>query len=314
MTTTDKKVRILCVEDDAQGQRLEVLWDIEPDARAYESDRWNGLGTREFDDSALFAAYLNTLRWNCVTATDATLLQAPFRAGIRIEDYQLEPLRKALRLPRVNLFIADDVGLGKTIETALILRELASRGELNRALMVVPAGLVHNWHRELNEVFHLNFEVFGSEGDVTDRKSNAFEKHNLLIASIDTLKVRSRMARLKTAPPWDLVVFDEAHHLTAYRQNGKLVKTQNFKLAEMLKEHTRDLVLLSATPHQGDHFRFWMLVQMLDPTLFDSPAEMVEHLHDPEHGAEPRSHERVFYRATHHEIADAEEPQEQREC
>jgi SNF2 family DNA or RNA helicase len=186
--------------------------------------------------------------------------------------------RVATASPR-RFLIADEVGLGKTIEAALLLRELISRGELKRALMVVPAGLVNNWHRELNEVFHLNFEVFGSEGDVTDRKSNAFEKHNLLIASIDTLKVRSRMARLKTAPPWDLVVFDEAHHLTAYRQNGKLVKTQNFKLAEMLKEHTRDLVLLSATPHQGDHFRFWMLVQMLDPTLFDSPAEMVEHRH-----------------------------------
>ncbi|MHB8526196.1 MAG: DEAD/DEAH box helicase [Candidatus Acidiferrales bacterium] len=186
--------------------------------------------------------------------------------------------RVATASPR-RFLIADEVGLGKTIEAALILRELISRGELKRALMVVPAGLVNNWHRELNEVFHLNFEVFGSEGDVTDRKSNAFEKHNLLIASIDTLKLRSRMARLKAAPPWDLVVFDEAHHLTAYRQNDKLVKTQNFKLAEMLKEHTRDLVLLSATPHQGDHFRFWMLVQMLDPTLFNSPAEMVEQRH-----------------------------------
>jgi SNF2 family DNA or RNA helicase len=186
--------------------------------------------------------------------------------------------RVATASPR-RFLIADEVGLGKTIEAALLVRELVSRGELKRALMVVPAGLVNNWHRELNEVFHLNFEVFGSEGDVTDRKSNAFEKHNMLIASIDTLKVRSRMARLKAAPPWDLVVFDEAHHLTAYRQNGKLVKTQNFKLAEMLKEYTRDLVLLSATPHQGDHFRFWMLVQMLDPTLFNSPAEMVEHRH-----------------------------------
>ena len=186
--------------------------------------------------------------------------------------------RVATAYPR-RFLIADEVGLGKTIEAALILRELVSRGELKRALMVVPAGLVNNWHRELNEVFHLNFEVFGSEGDVTDRKSNAFEKHNLLIASIDTLKTRSRMARLKAAPPWDLVVFDEAHHLTAYRQNGKLVKTQNFKLAEMLKEHTRDLLLLSATPHQGDHFRFWMLVQMLDPTLFNSPSEMVQQRH-----------------------------------
>ncbi|MBV9183672.1 MAG: DEAD/DEAH box helicase family protein, partial [Acidobacteria bacterium] len=186
--------------------------------------------------------------------------------------------RVATASPR-RFLIADEVGLGKTIEAALILRELLSRGELKRALMVVPAGLVNNWHRELNEVFHLNFEVFGSEGDVTDRKSNAFEKHNLLIASIDTLKIRSRMARLKAAPPWDLIIFDEAHHLTAYRQNGKLVKTQNFKLAEMLKEHTRDLILLSATPHQGDHFRFWMLVQLLNPTLFNSPREMVEHRH-----------------------------------
>lgn len=186
--------------------------------------------------------------------------------------------RVATASPR-RFLIADEVGLGKTIETALILRELISRGELKRALMVVPAGLVNNWHRELNEVFQLNFEVFGSEGDVTDRKSNAFEKHNLLIASIDTLKVRARMMRLKAAPMWDLVVFDEAHHLTAYRQNGKLVKTQNFKLAEMLKEHTRDLVLLSATPHQGDHFRFWMMVQMLDPTLFNSASDMVEHRH-----------------------------------
>ena len=95
--------------------------------------------------------------------------------------------RIATASPR-RFLIADEVGLGKTIETALILRELASRGELKRALMVVPAGLVNNWHRELNEVFHLDFEVFGSEGDVTDRKSNAFAKHDRLIASIDTLK------------------------------------------------------------------------------------------------------------------------------
>lgn len=103
--------------------------------------------------------------------------------------------RVATAYPR-RFLIADEVGLGKTIEAALILRELVSRGEMKRALMVVPAGLVKNWHRELNDVFHLNFEVFGSEGDVTDRKSNAFEKHNLLIASIDTLKLRPRMARL----------------------------------------------------------------------------------------------------------------------
>jgi superfamily II DNA or RNA helicase len=186
--------------------------------------------------------------------------------------------RIATSSPR-RFLIADEVGLGKTIETALILRELASRGELNRALMVVPAGLVNNWHRELNEVFNLNFEVFGSEGDVTDRKSNAFAKHDRLIASIDTLKMRPRLKRLQDAPPWDLVVFDEAHHLTAYKRGSKVEKTENYRLAEVLKGHSRDLLLLSATPHQGDHFRFWMLSQLLDGTLFKSPDDMVENRH-----------------------------------
>ncbi|WP_114217151.1 SNF2-related protein [Ochrobactrum sp. 3-3] len=186
--------------------------------------------------------------------------------------------RIAAASPR-RFLIADEVGLGKTIETALILRELASRGELDRALMVVPAGLVNNWHRELNEVFNLDFEVFGSEGDITDRKTNAFAKHDRLIASIDTLKRPARIKRLLEAPRWDLVVFDEAHHLTAYRAGGRVRKTENYKLAEALKGHTRDLILLSATPHQGSHFQFWMLVQLLNPTLFGSPEEMVENRH-----------------------------------
>src|SRR4030042_4104701 len=115
---------------------------------------------------------------------------------------------------------------------------------MRRALMVVPAGLVDNWRRELNEVFNLDFEVFGSEGDVTDRKSNAFAKHNRLIASIDTLKRPSRVKRLLDAPRWDLVVFDEAHHLTAYRTGGKVRKTENYKLQEALKGHSRDLLVL----------------------------------------------------------------------
>lgn len=186
--------------------------------------------------------------------------------------------RIATASPRRYL-IADEVGLGKTIETALILRELASRGELNRALMVVPAGLVNNWHRELNEVFNLDFEVFGSEGDITDRKTNAFAKHDRLIASIDTLKRPARIKRLLDAPRWDLVVFDEAHHLTAHRIGGKVRKTENYKLAEALKDHSRDLMLLSATPHQGNHFQFWMLAQLLNPTLFGSPEEMLENRH-----------------------------------
>lgn len=179
-----------------------------------------------------------------------------------------------------RMLVADDVGLGKTIETALLLRELASRGELNRALMIVPAGLVENWRRELNDVFNLNFEVFGSEGDVTDRKTNAFAKHNRLIASIDTLKRPKRVENILSSPKWDLIVFDEAHHLTATEKSGnKVHKTDNYLLAESLREHSRDLLLLSATPHQGEHFRFLRLVHLLDPTLFSSVEDMMKNKH-----------------------------------
>lgn len=179
-----------------------------------------------------------------------------------------------------RMLVADDVGLGKTIETALLLRELASRGELNRALMIVPAGLVENWRRELNEVFNLNFEVFGSDGDVTDRKTNAFAKHNRLIASIDTLKRPKRVENILASPKWDLIVFDEAHHLTATEKTGnKVHKTDNYLLAESLREHSRDMLLLTATPHQGEHFRFLRLVHLLDPTLFSSVEDMMKNKH-----------------------------------
>jgi superfamily II DNA or RNA helicase len=186
--------------------------------------------------------------------------------------------RMASARPR-RFLIADEVGLGKTIETALILRELASRGEMKRALMIVPAGLVENWRRELNEVFNLDFEVFGSEGDVSDRRSNAFAKHNRIIASIDTLKRTARVRRLLEAPPWDLVVFDEAHHLSVYKAGNKSKRTENYKLSEALRGHCRDMLLLSATPHQGDHFRFWMLVRLLDPGLFEEERDMVQNRH-----------------------------------
>lgn len=186
--------------------------------------------------------------------------------------------RLANTQPR-RFLIADEVGLGKTIETALILRELASRGELERALMVVPAGLVENWRNELNDVFNLDFEVFGSEGDVTDRKSNAFAKHNRIIVSVDTLKRTARIRRLLEAPKWDLVVFDEAHHLSVYKNGKKVKKTENFKLAEAIREHSRDLLLLSATPHQGDHFRFWALIRLLQPSLFIDEEDMVHNRH-----------------------------------
>jgi SNF2 family DNA or RNA helicase len=216
--------------------------------------------------------------WLAIEAEELPLLEnatALTAAKVDLLPHQIVLTHKIATASPRRFLIADSVGLGKTIETALVLRELASRGELSRALMVVPAGLVNNWRRELNDTFHLDFEVFGSEGDVTDRKTNAFAKHNRLIASIDTLKRPTRLKKILEAPRWDLIVFDEAHHLTAYQAGNKVTKTQNFKLAEALRDHSRDLLLLSATPHQGDHFRFWMLIRLLNSALFLSTDDML---------------------------------------
>jgi superfamily II DNA or RNA helicase len=201
-------------------------------------------------------------------------------AKVDLLPHQIVLVHKVANASPRRFLVADDVGLGKTIETALLLRELASRGELNRALMIVPAGLVDNWRKELNEVFNLNFEVFGSDGDVTDRKTNAFAKHNRLIASIDTLKRPKRVENILKSPKWDLIVFDEAHHLTAVERGAnKVHKTDNYLLGESVREHTRDLLLLSATPHQGEHFRFLRLIHLLDPTLFSSVDDMLANKH-----------------------------------
>ena len=220
--------------------------------------------------------------WLAVEAEELPLMESATTltsAKVDLLPHQVVLVHRVANARPKRFLVADEVGLGKTIEAALILRELASRGELTRAIMIVPAGLVENWRRELNEVFHLDFEVFGSEGDVTDRKTNAFAKHNRLIVSVDTIKRPARVKKLLAAPPWDLVVFDEAHHLSVYRYGSRVKKTENFKLAEAIRDHCRDLILLSATPHQGDHFRFWMLIRLLNPELFESDQDMIENRH-----------------------------------
>src|SRR5271166_1966305 len=167
-------LRLSCVDDDAQGQPLDVLWDRELDARVITGEAWDAIAKRGFDPADRFAAYLNTLRWNCVTSTDPNLLQSPFRAGIRLDAYQLEPLRKALRLPRVNLFIADDVGLGKTIEAGLILRELIMRQKVKRIVISCPASLVTQWQGEMEARFGLSFVIFDRDYLFNCRRERGF--------------------------------------------------------------------------------------------------------------------------------------------
>jgi SNF2 family DNA or RNA helicase len=150
------------------------------DGRVLDQDAWATLGHDGTDDPAVFAAYLRTLEWNTATAADRDLFQAPFRAGIRLDAYQLLPLRKALRLPRVNMLIADDVGLGKTIEAGLILREMLLRRRLDFVLVAAPASMIPQWKDELEAKFGLAFTIVDREYLATIRRSRGIFRQSLV--------------------------------------------------------------------------------------------------------------------------------------
>ena len=122
-----------------------MLWDAELDGSVLGDEGWAAAAKFGTDDPSVFSAYLRALRWNTATAAGRNLFQTPFRAGIHQDAYQLLPLRKALRLPRVNLLIADDVGAGKTVEAGLVLRELLLRRRIDLVLVAAPAGMVRQW-------------------------------------------------------------------------------------------------------------------------------------------------------------------------
>jgi hypothetical protein len=171
---TSPVVRLACAEDDAQGEALEVFWHYELDRRILVEEGWEDLAAKGFDEPRYFAAFLHTLRWSSVTATDPNLFQSPFRAGIKIDPYQMEPLRKALRLPRVNLFIADDTGLGKTIEAGLIARELLLRKKAKAIVVAAPPSVLEQWKAELDERFGLVFEVLDRHYVARVRRQRGF--------------------------------------------------------------------------------------------------------------------------------------------
>jgi superfamily II DNA or RNA helicase len=280
----DTLVRLSCVDDDARGDAIEVLWEHEVDGEVLDGARTMRIADRGFDRPSVFSAYLHTLRWNCVTSTDPKLLQAPYRAGIEVMAYQLEPLRKALLLPRVNLFIADDVGLGKTIEAGLILRELILRQKVRRVVAAVPPSVVLQWRDELEQRFGLTFVVFDRDFVLKKRRErgfsvNPFTTHSRFIISHALLRDEAHASLLRDWIEDDddqkpehrepaLLILDEAHNAAPasaarYAIDSKLTKTVR-ELAPLF-EHR---LFLSATPHNGHSNSFSALLEILDPQRF----------------------------------------------
>ena len=270
-------VRLACADDDAQGQSLDVFWDYEIDRLILEEEGWGDLAAKGFDAPRQFAAFMHTLRWNCVTATDANLLQAPFRAGIKIDAYQMEPLRKALQLPRVNLFIADDTGLGKTIEAGLIARELLLRKKVKTIVVAAPASVIDQWKGELEERFGLVFEILDRAYLTRMRRDRGFGvnpwlthsrfliSHNLLVDSIYADPMRAWLGPLL---PGSLLILDEAHHAAPASSGSYGIETKFTRAIRDIAYRFEHRLFLSATPHNGHSNSFSTLLEILDPYRF----------------------------------------------
>ena len=265
------------MDDDAQGQPLEILWDRELDARIVTGEDWDAIASRGFDPPQRFAAYLNTLRWNCVTSTDPNLLQSPFRAGIRLDPYQLEPLRKALRLPRVNLFIADDVGLGKTIEAGLIARELLLRKKVREIVVACPPSMLLRWREELENRFGLLFEILDKDYVQRVRRERGFgvnpwNTHSRFLIShrllIDEAYKGPLMDWLGDFRPGSLLILDEAHHAAPSSGQRYAIDSHITRAVRDLSPRFEHRLFLSATPHNGHSNSFSALLEILDPQRF----------------------------------------------
>lgn len=178
--------------------------------------------------------------------------------------HQVNLVHHILSSGNLNWLIADDVGLGKTIETGMIIHALRQRGIAKRILLITPAGLVKQWQEELHEKFRLSdFEVFGL--DFTIDEPRKWKLHDFVIGSIDTLKSEKNLENLMEGGTWDLVIFDESHKLSRKQDGMQYRLSERYTLAQKLRKLTSSILLLTATPHQGEQDKFVALLELLRP-------------------------------------------------
>lgn len=280
--TPQHLLQLASVEDDGLGEEIAVVWEIEPGARILETANLPRPVASMFDDPARLKTFLDAVRWGAVTSADSQALQAPFRSGITIEDYQLDPVVRALEMARVNLMIADDVGLGKTIEAGLIVQELILRHRARSVMILCPPGLTLKWQTEMRDKFGLDFRIVDAEAVRLLRrergiKANIFAHFPRLIVSFDWLKMERPMRILRDYLPndrnsyprkIDLLIVDEVHQC-APAGNGKYATdSQRTELLRYLGPHAEHRLFLSATPHNGYENSFSTLLELLDPQRF----------------------------------------------
>jgi SNF2 family DNA or RNA helicase len=277
------RARLACIDDDAQGETLEVLWRDEVDASVVADSHLSMFENPGTDDPEVFSAYLRSIRWNTATAADRKLLQAPFRAGIHLDAYQLVPLAKALALPRVNLLIADDVGAGKTIEAGLILRELILRRRVDFVVVCAPPSMTRQWQDELQAKFGLAFTIIDREYLAAVRRERGFAvnpwssgslfllSHSLITDEVYTAGLRDVLGEFRAR---SLLILDEAHHAAPASGSRYAIDSQFTRAIEALASRFEHRLFLTATPHNGHSNSFTKLLEILDPQRFTAGVDV----------------------------------------
>lgn len=274
-------VTLSSVEEDGLGEELQVIWELEPGATVIE--RVALPDPTGFDPPDRLDAFLDAVRWGASSTADVRSVQSPFRSGITIEDYQLDPVVRAIQMPRVSLLIADDVGLGKTIEAGMTVLELIIRHRARRILVLCPASLQVQWRDQMRDKFGLDFRIVDSElmRDLRRKRGihvNPWTHFPRLITSIDFLK-RDRPLRLfkETLPSegesiyprrYDVLIVDEAHNCAPSGRGRYATDSMRTEAVRLLSSHFEHKLFLTATPHNGYSESFSALLELLDSQRF----------------------------------------------
>ena len=258
-----------------RGKEARFVWDLEEDAEVIDPaainlvpDESSGLVDTKLH---LEASFRQT----------PTTTQAPLTLGqAAIDDltFQHLPVEKALAQDRVRLLIADDVGLGKTLEAGLITSELALRGRADRILAITTRAMLTQFQKEFWTRFSIPLSRLDSAAIRRMRNRipahyNVFDQFDRSIVSIDTLKRDAQIREAIRNSYWDLIIIDEAHN-AAVRKSTTGTNSQRADLARLLSRRTDSLLLLTATPHDGSQESFASLIEMLDPTRVPDPSKL----------------------------------------
>lgn len=194
---------------------------------------------------------------------------------IALLPHQLWVCRKVLENWPMRWLIADDVGLGKTIEAGIVLWPLIARGIVRRLLVLCPASLVDQWQYRLRTMFDIRMSIYLPEADKP--KSDFWNTHPMVIASLQTVREdnKERHKRIMDAKPWDLLIVDEAHHLNYDEQSGM---TLGYSIVKKLEENQKveSILFFTGTPHRGKNFGFLSIMELLRSDLFNPRKDVKE--------------------------------------